>query len=173
MGPLLRSTPGPALGPGSGPGSGPVPRVSAKSDVNGKSLECMELDELRPSAPSFATLTSCRPENDPFCRGEGRATPAWRVAMTQRRAGAGSARRGRSPLHCIQSQHRCDRTRCSVRDAMETIAYSGPLVTVERSLPPADSQRSHDDVVNQLLASTLAKDREHIHAVCQYEYAPL
>ena len=98
MGPTLRWTAGPVIGPGFGPVSGPARDLSATTGMDRNVLCCIDLRALGPAAPSLATVTSCRSENQPLCRGEGGATPARGVALTQRRAGAGSASRGRSPL---------------------------------------------------------------------------
>ena len=105
MGPKLRWTAGPVIGPGFGPGSGPVGDLSATTDMDRNVLCCIDLRALGPAAPSLATATSCRSETHLLCRGEGGATPARGVALTQRRAGAGSASRGRSPspLHSTVS----------------------------------------------------------------------
>jgi hypothetical protein len=119
-------------------------------DLAGRTLGCMELDLLSPAAPSLATVTSCRSENHPLCRGEGRATPAWGVALTQRRGGAGSARRGRSPLAPVHS---------NVGFALLDAAVSTSVVVGETILKvagPATNVRATRKVRGQRATITMA-----------------
>jgi hypothetical protein len=97
-GPMREWTRGPILGPGFGPGTGPALQMTTAHEVSGnpssvwdfKAVPCRRLDQR--------SRSSCPLEIHARSIGQGRATPPWGEALTQRLTAPGPVQRGRSPL---------------------------------------------------------------------------